>query len=104
MPEFPLPLGEPGPQAERVEVRDVFDVESSAEFEAAARTAEVSTLSLAVSAMTAVTQDMAAAPLRAIFPVHSRYETAWHDSVGWFITNSPCWSHRTRILRPAPQR
>ncbi len=88
MPDFPLPLGEPGPQAERVEVRDVFNVESSARFEAAARAAEVSTLALAVSAMTAVTQELAGAPLRAIFPVHSRYETTWHNSVGWFITNS----------------
>jgi hypothetical protein len=23
-----------------------------------------------------------------VFPVHSRYEDRWHDSVGWFITNS----------------
>lgn len=88
MPAFPLPLGEAGPQPERVEVRDVFDVESSALFEAAAREAGVSTLSLAVAAMTAVTLEQAAAPLRAIFPVHSRYDQVWHDSVGWFITNS----------------
>ena len=27
-------------------------------------------------------------PLRAVFPVHSRNEARWHDSVGWFITNS----------------
>jgi mycolipenoyl-CoA---2-(long-chain-fatty acyl)-trehalose mycolipenoyltransferase / long-chain-acyl-CoA---trehalose acyltransferase len=28
------------------------------------------------------------APLRAVFPVHSRHETRWHDAVGWFITNA----------------
>lgn len=88
MPTFPLPLGEGGPQPERVEVRDVFDVGEGAAFAAAAREAAVSTLSLAVSAMTEVTKRLADAPLRAVFPVHSRYEESWHDSVGWFITNS----------------
>lgn len=88
MPVFPLPLGAGGPQPERVEVRDVFDVDRSAAFAARARQREVSTLSLAVSAMTAVTRELAGAPLRAVFPVHSRYDDTWHDSVGWFITNS----------------
>lgn len=88
MPCFPLPLGRSGPQPERVEVRDVFDVDDSAAFSARARAESVSTLSLAVSAMTAVTRDLAGAPLRAVFPVHSRYEDTWHESVGWFITNS----------------
>ncbi|WP_449281333.1 condensation domain-containing protein [Leucobacter sp.] len=88
MPVFPLPLGAGGPQPERVEVRDVFDVGRSAAFAARAREREVSTLSLAVSAMTAVTRELADAPLRAVFPVHSRYDDTWHDSVGWFITNS----------------
>lgn len=88
MPVFPLPLGEAGQQPERVEVRDVFDVAKSSAFAAAAHEAGVSTLSLAVSAMTAVTLELSGAPLRAIFPVHSRYDEAWHDAVGWFITNS----------------
>jgi GNAT superfamily N-acetyltransferase len=38
--------------------------------------------------MTAVTLELSGEGLRAVFPVHSRYEAAWHDSVGWFITNS----------------
>ncbi|GAB19982.1 hypothetical protein GOEFS_104_00010 [Gordonia effusa NBRC 100432] len=88
MPKFPLPLGNPEVQPERVEVRDVFDVDDSAAFSAQAREDGVSTLTLAVSAMTAVTHELAGTPLRAVFPVHSRYEAAWHDSVGWFITNS----------------
>ncbi|GED98812.1 GNAT family N-acetyltransferase [Gordonia crocea] len=88
MPLFPLPLGTAQPHAERVEVRDVFDVDDSAAFAAQARDDGVSTLALAVSAMTEVTRDMADAPLRAVFPVHSRYDETWHDSVGWFITNS----------------
>ena len=88
MPRFPLPLGESGMHPERVEVRDVFDVDDGAAFSAQARNDGVSTLALAVVAMTAVTLELAAAPLRAVFPVHSRYEEIWHDSVGWFITNS----------------
>jgi GNAT superfamily N-acetyltransferase len=88
MPRFPLPLGDPVPQPERVEVRDVLDVDDSAAFSAQAGADGVSTLALAVSAMTGVTRELAGTSLRAVFPVHSRYEATWHDSVGWFITNS----------------
>jgi hypothetical protein len=88
MPRFPLPLGEAAMQPERVEVRDVLDVDDSAALSAQAREDGVSTLTLAVSAMTAATRELAGSPLRAVFPVHSRYEPSWHDSVGWFITNS----------------
>ncbi|MFT4084598.1 MAG: GNAT family N-acetyltransferase [Nocardioides sp.] len=93
MPRFPLPLfgsdpGTSGPERERVEVRDVLDVDDSAAFAAQAREDGVSTLALVVAAMTAVTHDLAGTPLRAVFPVHSRYDAIWHDSVGWFITNS----------------
>lgn len=88
MPRFPLPLGEPVAHPERVEVRDVLDVDDIAAFSAQAASDGVSTLALAVSAMTAVTGELSGTSLRAVFPVHSRYETTWHDSVGWFITNS----------------
>ncbi|NRQ51468.1 GNAT family N-acetyltransferase [Aeromicrobium stalagmiti] len=88
MPRFPLSLGDPVMHPERVEVRDVLDVDDSAAFSAQARADGVSTLALAVSAMTGVTRELAGTSLRAVFPVHSRYEPAWHDSVGWFITNS----------------
>lgn len=88
MPRFPLSLGDPGPHVERVEVRDVLDVDDAAAFSAQAREDGVSSLSTVVAAMTAVTRDVADAPLRAVFPVHSRYDRMWHDSVGWFITNS----------------
>ncbi len=88
MPCFPLALGTAEPHAERVEVRDVFDVDDAAAFSAQAREDGVSTLALTVAAMTAVTRELADAPLRAVFPVHSRYDDTWHDSVGWFITNS----------------
>lgn len=88
MPQFPLSLGTPEPHRERVEVRDVFDVDDAAAFAAQARDDGVSTLARAVVAMTAVTRDLAGTPLRAVFPVHSRFEDHWHDSVGWFITNS----------------
>ncbi|EME20456.1 GNAT family N-acetyltransferase [Rhodococcus triatomae] len=88
MPLFPLPLGPAGLQQERVEVRDVLDVDDNAAFAAQAREDGVSTLALVVAAMTEVTRALAGTPLRAVFPVHSRYDSTWHDSVGWFITNS----------------
>jgi len=89
MPRFPMPLGESdGPQPERVEVRDVLDVDDSGAFGVRAKELGVSTLSLVVAAMTEVTRAVADQPLRAVFPVHSRYDATWHDSVGWFITNS----------------
>ncbi|MFT4188898.1 MAG: condensation domain-containing protein [Aeromicrobium sp.] len=98
MPRFPTPLGDAHPQPERVEVRDVFDVHSSAAFSAAAKAEGVSTLALAVAEMTEATLALADSPLRAVFPVHSRYDATWHDSVGWFITNSVLES-----ADPAPQ-
>lgn len=88
MPRFPLSLGDPGPHVERVEVRDVLDVDDAAALSAQARDDGVSSLSTVVAAMTSVTRELAGAPLRAVFPVHSRYDRTWHDSVGWFITNS----------------
>lgn len=89
MPTFPLDLGTRGqPQPERVEIRDVLDIGGIDLFEERAEEVGVSTLALAVSSMTQVTLDVAGAPLRALFPVHSRYDETWHDSVGWFITNS----------------
>ncbi|WBL17858.1 GNAT family N-acetyltransferase [Citricoccus sp. NR2] len=88
MPRFPLPLGDPVPQAQRVEVRDVLGVDDSAALAQQAHEDGVSTLSEIVSAMTEVTRELVGQPLRAVFPVHSRYDSTWHDSVGWFIANS----------------
>ncbi|MBF4161997.1 GNAT family N-acetyltransferase [Nocardioides acrostichi] len=89
MPRFPMPLGDLSTlQVERVELRDVLDVDAIAAFAVRAREAGVSTLALVVAAMTEVTRELADTPLRAVFPVHSRYDAQWHDSVGWFITNS----------------
>ncbi|MFJ2620616.1 condensation domain-containing protein [Glutamicibacter sp. NPDC087344] len=88
MPCFPLPLGEPHPSPERVQVRDVLDPHGLARFSARAKTAGVSTLALSVSMMTLTTAALAGTSLRVVFPVHSRTEPRWFDSVGWFITNS----------------
>lgn len=89
MPRFPLPLGvDDRLLHERVEVRDVLDVDDSAAFSAQARADGVSTLALVVAALTSVTRALAGQPLRAVFPVHSRYDETWHESVGWFVTNS----------------
>jgi len=88
MPRFPLPLGPDAAQPERVIVRDVLDRDGLAGFSDRASREGVSTLALTVSAMTSTTRAVAGTDLRAVFPVHSRYEQRWHDSVGWFITNS----------------
>lgn len=88
MPRFGLPLGDPSPQPERVEVRDVLGTAALADFSAQAKEAGVSTLALSVAMMTETTAALAGEPLRAVFPVHSRTEPRWFDAVGWFITNS----------------
>lgn len=89
MPVFPEPLGDSRIVADDpVEVRDVFDADQLSRFEALAAKSGVRMISLAVSVMTSVTRARSGQPLRAVFPVHSRHEDRWHDSVGWFITNA----------------
>ncbi|MGB7449546.1 MAG: condensation domain-containing protein [Ornithinimicrobium sp.] len=89
MPTFPLPLGEVStPAREVVEVRDVLDEAQVQRWEHRAREQGVRLFPLAVSVLTDVSQRLAGQALRAVLPVHSRYEERWHDSVGWFITNA----------------
>lgn len=88
MPRFPLPLGDALAQPERVEVRDIFGVNDLAIYSSHARSVGVSTLALTTSIMAEVTREQANVPLRAVFPVHSRFDERWHDSCGWFVTNS----------------
>ena len=89
MPTFPLPLGDlTTPHPEVLEVRDILDADQLTRLEAVARTVGARVISVALSVMTRVTADLAGAPLRAVFPVHSRYEKEWFDAVGWFITNA----------------
>lgn len=89
MPVFPLPLGDPVITADdTVQVRDVLDADQSAQFAALADARGVRMIALAVSVLTRVTLERSHVPLRAVFPVHSRDEDRWHDSVGWFITNA----------------
>ncbi|MBR7742538.1 peptide synthetase [Phycicoccus sp. BSK3Z-2] len=89
MPLFPLPLGDVSvPRDEVVEVRDVLDTAGVGRLSEAASGAGVRMIALAVSALTRVTREVAGRPLRAVFPVHSRYDERWHDAVGWFITNA----------------
>lgn len=89
MPRFPLPLGDVShPRPEVVEVHDVLDSAQLAGFERVAADSGVRATALALSVIASVTRRMADAPLRSVFPVHSRHEPRWHDSVGWFITNS----------------
>lgn len=89
MPVFPLTLGDVSrAQSEIVDVRDVLDL---AEWEGFARRAAaegVRAIALAMSVLTRVSLAMGDRPLRAVFPVHSRHDRHWHDSVGWFITNA----------------
>jgi hypothetical protein len=89
MPAFPLPLGDLAPvPPEVVEVRDVLDAAGCERFSAAARERGVRMIALATSVLTRCTTELTGAPLRAVFPVHSRHEDRWHDSCGWFITNA----------------
>ena len=89
MPVFPLPLGDISvPRDEVVEVHHVLDAAGVERLAAHARSAGERMLALAVAEMTLALQERGAAGLRAVFPVHSRTGDTWHDSVGWFITNS----------------
>lgn len=89
MPTFPLPLGDvSAPRPEVVEVRDVLSADEARAFEARASDRGVRMTALALSVLAETTARMGGTPLRAVFPVHSRNEPRWHDSVGWFITNS----------------
>lgn len=89
MPVFPLDLGDVSvPREEVVEVRDVLDPDGVAALERAAAAEGVRMISLALAEMTAVFGRRAGTGLRAVLPVHSRHDERWHDSVGWFITNS----------------
>ncbi|SEB63006.1 Condensation domain-containing protein [Nocardioides exalbidus] len=91
MPTFPLSLGDLSePRTAVVEVHDVLDYEQLARFEEHCRGIGASMLAVSLAESCATADDLAGAPapLRAIFPVHSRYDDRWHDSVGWFITNS----------------
>lgn len=94
MPVFPLGLGELSPPpAEVVEVRDVLDPDGVAAFERAAAAEGVRMIALALAEMTAVLRRRSGVGLRAVLPVHSRHDERWHDSVGWFITNSVIECH-----------
>ncbi|ANI93586.1 hypothetical protein [Dietzia timorensis] len=89
MPVFPLPLGDISvPRDEVVEVHHVLDAAGVERLAAHARSAGTRMLALAVAEMTLALHERGAAGLRAVFPVHSRTGDTWHDSVGWFITNS----------------
>ncbi|TIC86462.1 condensation domain-containing protein [Nocardioides sp. GY 10127] len=89
MPVFPLPLGRLDPvPSERVEVIDVLDAAQLARLTARAADRGTRMLPLVVSEMAVVTRELADKPLRAVFPVHSRYDDRWHASCGWFITNA----------------
>ncbi|WP_218221105.1 peptide synthetase [Nesterenkonia sp. Act20] len=89
MPTFPLPLGDISlPVSEKVEVRDVLDTAELDRLEDHAKAAGVRLIAVAVSVMTRLFRELGDQPLRTVFPVHSRDEPRWFDSVGWFITNA----------------
>ena len=93
MPVFPGDLGDLStPREEVVEVRDVLDPDGVAALERVAAADGVRMIAVAMAEMTAVVRRRGGAGLRAVLPVHSRHDPdrgdRWHDSVGWFITNS----------------
>lgn len=94
MPRFPLDLGDVSqPVGEFVEIRDVFDADELAQVEAHAAEHKVRLIAVAVSVMTRLAAELSGGPLRAVFPVHSRHDARWFNSVGWFITNSVLENH-----------
>lgn len=102
MPTFPLPLGDVSvPRSEVVEVRDVLSADGSRALEGRATERGVRMTALALSVVAEMTTRMSGMPLRAVFPVHSRNEPRWHDSVGWFITNSVIHFDETDALASA---
>ncbi|WP_422933480.1 peptide synthetase [Sinomonas sp. P47F7] len=89
MPVFPLPLGDVSQSSPAVvDVRDVIDRDQLARLEEHARARGVRILPLVLSELAKLFRDVADVPLRAVFPVHSRNEPRWRDSVGWYITNA----------------
>ena len=90
MPLFPpLPLGDPSFIGDSiVDVRDLLDADQAARFSQVAETMGVRTIALAMSALARASLALTGTSLRAVFPVHSRDEQRWRDSVGWYITNS----------------
>lgn len=89
MPRLHVDLGDVSrPRDEVVEVRDIVDATAVARLEAVAADAGVRLLPLVLSVIAGVTRAQTGLPLRAVLPVHSRYDARWHDAVGWFITNS----------------
>lgn len=94
MPTVPLDLGDVStPCPEVVKVHDVLDPAGVTALERQAQRAGVRMVAMATAAMTAELQAEGAPGLRAVLPVHSRDEQRWHDSVGWFITNSVIECH-----------
>lgn len=89
MPIFPLPLGQLDPKpAEVVEVRDVLDSAETEYLASVARERGVRLIGMGLSVLTEVTRRLSGAPLRAVFPVHSRHDAHWREACGWFITNA----------------
>ncbi len=89
MPRFPLPLGDPQfAGVSVVEVRDLLDAGQASGLADRAHHLGVPAIGLVMSVLARVTRDLAGVPLRTVFPVHSRDEERWRESVGWYITNS----------------
>lgn len=89
LPRFPLPLGDIStPRPDVVEMQDLLDTAGLDALTRAAAAAGVRVTALAFSAVADATLALSGHRLRAVFPVHSRYEPMWEQSVGWFITNS----------------
>lgn len=89
LPTLPLDLGDLRHAVpEVVEVRDILDADRLEMLSTQAAALGVRLLHMVLADLAGVTLAMTGRPLRAVFPVHSRYEPRWHDSVGWFVTNS----------------
>lgn len=89
MPTFPLPLGDIStPKPERLEFRDILDAAGLHGLEQWCAQTHTRLIAAAILALTQASLRLSDRPLRAVLPVHSRFEPRWGESVGWFITNS----------------
>ncbi|MCD7100778.1 peptide synthetase [Pseudoclavibacter sp. 13-3] len=102
LPTLAVDLGDLAhPVPEVVEVRDILDADRLELLSTQAAALGVRLLHMVLADLASVTLSMTGQPLRALFPVHSRYEPRWHDAVGWFVTNSviECTSDDPRECR-----
>ncbi|MEV6655884.1 condensation domain-containing protein [Nocardia fluminea] len=91
-PSFPLDLGlEPGRRApQAVVLRRLLSCDDAVSFESFCRAHGAGLFAGVLAALAhSVHRAGGGRRLRMLFPLHTRREPQWHNSVGWFTTNAP---------------